>query len=278
MAFNFIPDVDVVIDGVTYNNFNYSISFLINRRNSNTGNEATININFLTKETRTKFLKMSRTAIDIEDVNKEYSIIVMAGYKTSGKSIIFEGTIDEVEENDNGGVTLDCTEGDYHFVNDTINKNFAPGTTVLEAVKNIMQTSKYGLGVIDTNIIDKELTRGYNVTSNLKSALQGLADTLEQEIEARTNKGIIYFVSPKYTEKELEISADTGVKSIKERDEEYIITMYLHNSLVENTVVNVKDKSGAITRMKINTVSHFYNKNRCETQIEAMVEVENKNE
>ncbi len=46
--------------------------------------------------------------------------------------------------------------------------------------------------------------------------------------------------------------------------------MYLHNAIVENTIVNVKDKNGTITKMKVNSVSHAYNKNRCETQIEAM--------
>lgn len=270
MAFNFIPDIDVIIDGQTYNNFNYSIHFLINRRNSNMGNNATVSIDYLNKNSKSVFLKMSRIAVDVDNPTEEHTIIIMAGYKTTGKSMIFEGTIDEVEENDNGGVTFTCTEGEYNFVNDTINKNFTPGTTVLEAVKNIMQTSKYGLGVIDDSIIDKELTRGYNVTSNLKEALQGLANTLEQGVEARTNKGIIYFVTPKYVEKELDISADTGVKSIKERDEEYLITMYLHNAIVENTIVNVKDKNGTITKMKVNSVSHAYNKNRCETQIEAM--------
>lgn len=278
MAFNFIPDIDVIIDGKVYNNFNYSIHFLINRRNSNMGNDATVSIDFLSKESRTVFLKMSRTSVDAEDPYKEYSIVIMAGYKTTGKSMVFEGTIDEVEENDNGGVTFSCTEGNYDFVNSTINKNFAPGTTILEAVKNIMQTSKYGLGVIDNSIEDIKLTRGYNTTFTLKESLEGLAKALDQGIEVRVNKGVIYFVSPKYSEKQIEISADTGLKSIKERDGEYIITMYLHNALMENDIVNVKDKSGAITRMKIDTVSHSYNKNRCETQIEAMVEVENNNE
>lgn len=278
MAFNFIPDVDVVIEGVTYNNFNYSISFLINRRNLNLGNDAIVSIDFLNKESRTMFLKMSKTATDVENPYKEYSIIIMAGYKTTGKSMVFEGIIEEVEENDSGGITFSCTEGNYDFINSTINKNFAPGTTILEAVKNIMQTSKYGIGVIDSNIKDIKLTRGYNTTLTLKESLEGLAKALDQGIKVRVKKGIIYFISRKYSEKQIEISADTGVKSIKERDEEYIITMYLHNTLMEDDIVNVKDKSGAITRMKINTVSHFYNKNRCETQIEAMVEVENKNE
>lgn len=291
MAFNFLPDVDIIIDGVTYNNLNYSVSFSVNRRSRGSGNTALININYLTEATKTMLLKKKKEENDFgemdlgEDeeenglknntegkeeqhyVTKGAKVIIVAGYKTSGKGLIFYGDIEEVEENSSGGIEIQATEGERQWSTQIVNKSYTAGSTVKEIVKNIMVSSTYGMGVIDSS--DYTFTRGFNAQGTLKSELGKLA--LQVNAEVRIKKNLIYFVKKGYEELETTVSADTGLKEIRKTENGYLLNMYLNNLLQENMKLNIVNKKGETIKTTIDTVSHYYSRLKFETTVECSI-------
>lgn len=287
MAFNFIPDVDIIIDGVTYSNSNYSISFSVNRRTKGSGNTGLININYLTEATKTMLLKKKKEENDLGEteekdlgeekekeseeeqhyVTKGAKVIIIAGYKTSGKGLIFYGDIEEVEENSSGGIEIQATEGERQWSTEIVNKSYTAGSTVKEIVKNIMISSTYGMGVIDSS--DYTFTRGFNAQGTLKSELGKLA--LQVNAEVRIKKNLIYFVKKGYEELETTISADTGLKEIRKTENGYLLNMYLNNLLQENMRLNIVNKKGETIKTTIDTVSHYYSRLKFETTVECSI-------
>lgn len=290
MAFNFLPDVDIIIDGVTYNNLNYSVSFSVNRRSRGSGNTALININYLTEATKTMLLKKKKEENDLGEteenslgeekketeqkseeeqhyVTKGAKVIIIAGYKTSGKGLIFYGDIEEVEENSSGGIEIQATEGERQWSTEIVNKSYTAGSTVKEIVKNIMVSSTYGMGVIDSS--DYTFTRGFNAQGTLKSELGKLA--LQVNAEVRIKKNLIYFVKKGYEELETTVSADTGLKEIRKTENGYLLNMYLNNLLQENMKLNIVNKKGETIKTTIDTVSHYYSRLKFETTVECSI-------
>lgn len=286
MAFNFIPDVDIIIDGVTYNNSNYSISFSVNRRTRGSGNTGLININYLTEATKTMLLKKKKEENDLGEteekekeseeeqhyVTKGAKVIIIAGYKTSGKGLIFYGDIEEIEENSSGGIEIQATEGERQWSTEIVNKSYTAGSTVKEIVKNIMISSTYGMGVIDSS--DYTFTRGFNAQGTLKSELGKLA--LQVNAEVRIKKNLIYFVKKGYEELETTISADTGLKEIRKTENGYLLNMYLNNLLQENMRLNIVNKKGETIKTTIDTVSHYYSRLKFETTVECSIHTQEK--
>lgn len=292
MAFNFIPDVDIIIDGVTYSNSNYSISFSVNRRTKGSGNTGLININYLTEATKTMLLKKKKEENDLGEteekdlgeekekeseeeqhyVTKGAKVIIIAGYKTSGKGLIFYGDIEEVEENSSGGIEIQATEGERQWSTEIVNKSYTAGSTVKEIVKNIMISSTYGMGVIDSS--DYTFTRGFNAQGTLKSELGKLA--LQVNAEVRIKKNLIYFVKKGYEELETTISADTGLKEIRKTENGYLLNMYLNNLLQENMRLNIVNKKGETIKTTIDTVSHYYSRLKFETTVECSIHTQEK--
>lgn len=292
MAFNFIPDVDIIIDGVTYSNSNYSISFSVNRRTKGSGNTGLININYLTEATKTMLLKKKKEENDLGEteekdlgeekekeseeeqhyVTKGAKVIIIAGYKTSGKGLIFYGDIEEVEENSSGGIEIQATEGERQWSTEIVNKSYTAGSTVKEIVKNIMISSTYGMGVIDSS--DYTFTRGFNAQGTLKSELGKLA--LQVNAEVRIKKNLIYFVKKGYEELETTISADTGLKEIRKNENGYLLNMYLNNLLQENMRLNIVNKKGETIKTTIDTVSHYYSRLKFETTVECSIHTQEK--
>lgn len=292
MAFNFIPDVDIIIDGVTYSNSNYSISFSVNRRTKGSGNTGLININYLTEATKTMLLKKKKEENDLGEteekdlgeekekeseeeqhyVTKGAKVIIIAGYKTSGKGLIFYGDIEEVEENSSGGIEIQATEGERQWSTEIVNKSYTAGSTVKEIVKNIMVSSTYGMGVIDSS--DYTFTRGFNAQGTLKSELGKLA--LQVNAEARIKKNLIYFVKKGYEELETTVSADTGLKEIRKTENGYLLNMYLNNLLQENMRLNIVNKKGETIKTTIDTVSHYYSRLKFETTVECSIHTQEK--
>lgn len=295
MAFNFIPDVDIIIDGVTYSNSNYSISFSVNRRTKGSGNTGLININYLTEATKTMLLKKKKEENDLGEteenslgeekketeqkseeeqhyVTKGAKVIIIAGYKTSGKGLIFYGDIEEVEENSSGGIEIQATEGERQWSTEIVNKSYTAGSTVKEIVKNIMISSTYGMGVIDSS--DYTFTRGFNAQGTLKSELGKLA--LQVNAEVRIKKNLIYFVKKGYEELETTISADTGLKEIRKTENGYLLNMYLNNLLQENMRLNIVNKKGETIKTTIDTVSHYYSRLKFETTVECFIHTQEK--
>lgn len=303
MSSNFIHDVKIIIDGVEYTNSNYSISFSIVRKsNGRSSNYALVNINYLTELTKSALRKkvivpkalndnttdensseedlIDTTSLDseleeiqddstIQEENQElnttgHKITIMAGYKTSGKGLIFFGDIERVEENRSGGIEIKATEGEKSWSTEIVNKNYSAGSTTKQIVKNIMESSSYGMGVI--NCDDFTYTRGFNAQGTLKSELEKLA--LQVNAEARINKNLIYFVKKGHTELETTVSADTGLKEIRKTDNGYILTMYLNNLLQENMILNIVNYKGETVKTRIDTVSHFYSRLKFETTVE----------
>jgi len=286
LAFNFIPDVDIIIDGVTYNNSNYSISFSVNRRTRGSGNTGLININYLTEATKTMLLKKKKEENDLGEteekekeseeeqhyVTKGAKVIIIAGYKTSGKGLIFYGDIEEIEENSSGGIEIQATEGERQWSTEIVNKSYTAGSTVKEIVKNIMISSTYGMGVIDSS--DYTFTRGFNAQGTLKSELGKLA--LQVNAEVRIKKNLIYFVKKGYEELETTISADTGLKEIRKTENGYLLNMYLNNLLQENMRLNIVNKKGETIKTTIDTVSHYYSRLKFETTVECSIHTQEK--
>lgn len=292
MAFNFIPDVDIIIDGVTYSNSNYSISFSVNRRTKGSGNTGLININYLTEATKTMLLKKKKEENDLGEteekdlgeekekeseeeqhyVTKGAKVIIIAGYKTSGKGLIFYGDIEEVEENSSGGIEIQATEGERQWSTEIVNKSYTAGSTVKEIVKNIMISSTYGMGVIDSS--DYTFTRGFNAQGTLKSELGKLA--LQVNAEVRIKKNLIYFVKKGYEELETTVSADTGLKEIRKTENGYLLNMYLNNLLQENMRLNIVNKKGETIKTTIDTVSHYYSRLKFETTVECSIHTQEK--
>lgn len=312
LSFNFIHDVKIMIDGVEYNNFNYSINFSIVRKsNGRSSNYALVNINYLTELTKSALRKKviipetvnddttsyddsdedyidcmsldteieeiqddSTNQEDEKQLNTEgHKIMIMAGYKTSGKGLIFFGDIERVEENSSGGIEIRATEGEKNWSTEIVNKNYSAGSTTKQIVKNIMESSSYGMGVIECD--DFTYTRGFNAQGTLKSELEKLA--LQVNAEARINKNLIYFVKKGHTELETTVSANTGLKEIRKTDNGYILTMYLNNMLQENMILNIINHKNENIKTRIDTVSHYYSKLKFETTVECSPYVQQSN-
>lgn len=260
MATNFIPDVEIRINDKVYTNFNNTISFSVRRNSKTESNTALVNISYLNKNTKSMLIKLA----DVPEGKTPAKITIMAGYKTDAKGIIFYGEIDKAEENSSDGVELACTEGNRGWSSEIVNKNYAPGTTLKEIVKNIMVSSSFGLGVI--NCKDYVYTRGFNAQGTLKSELTKLA--LQVNAQVSINKNKIFFVKKGYQNLTTEISADTGLKNIRKTKKGYIFVTYLNNILQENMKLKVKKHDGEIIETTITAVGHYYSRLKFETEIE----------
>ena len=263
MLINYLVDVDIIIDGVIYNSDNYSMQFSISRYSYNTDNTAVVTIDYLSKETRNTILEKAKLD-GLTEGEESIKVSIMAGYKSTGKGLIFYGTIAEAETTNTDGVKLTLMEGAKELSSEIVNKTFSPGTHLKEIVKNIMNISNFGVGVIDCE--DFVFTRGKTFSSTVKEALEDLASIVNAEVSVIKN--VIYFVRKEYFESEVEVSAKNGLKSVTKKDYYYVAKMYFNNIMQENTKLKIKKGNGEILDVIIRTVSHLFSKNKFETILE----------
>lgn len=263
MLINYLVDVDIIIDGVIYNSDNYSMQFSISRYSYNTDNTAVVTIDYLSKETRNTILEKAKLD-GLTEGEESIKVSIMAGYKSTGKGLIFYGTIAEAETTNTDGVKLTLMEGSKEFSTEIININYKGVYTTKELVKNIMSMSSFGVGVIDCSEVT--YVRGKTYSCTLKEALEDLAKPLN--VEVKVIKNILYFVRKEYFESEVEVSAKNGLKSVTKKDYYYVAKMYFNNIMQENTKLKIKKGDGEILDVIIRTVSHLFSKNKFETILE----------
>ena len=263
MSINYLVDVDIIIDGVVYNNENYSVQFSISRYSYNTDNTATVTIDYLSKETRNTILEKAKLD-GLKEEEESVKVSIMAGYKSTGKGLIFYGTIAEAETTNKDGIKLTLMEGAKELSYEIVNKTFSAGIYLKEIVKNIMNISNFGIGVIDCD--DFIFTRGKTFSCTVKEALEDLASTVNADVSVIKN--VIYFVKKNYFETEVEVSAKNGLKSVTKKDYYYVAKMYFNNIMQENTKLKLKKGDGEILDVIIRTVSHLFSKNKFETVLE----------
>ena len=257
MAYNFIPQVIINIEDEIYSNEVYDINFRILRDLNSYNSGARININNLSNATKTKLLS--------KDI---LNISILAGYKTSDVGLIFRGFIRQAKKNNTLGVELYCDEGAGQLVQDVIEKNYAPGTSLKEIVKNVIEISNFKFNSIECD--DYIFERGYNVKGNIFDILDDLSNVVQARFYIKM--GILYFVKKDFSDNEIEISASTGLMSIKEVDDGYLssykVEMQLNNLIREGDTLIVKNSDGETFKKIVETVSHTYRKNKFTTIVE----------
>lgn len=262
MAFNYLSDVEIIIGEHKFSSDNYTVTFSVQRFSSRSDNSAIVTIDYLTKETRDTILELSKLD-SLKAGQKSVLVSIMAGYKTTGKGLIFYGTIDGAETTNKDGIKLTLNEGTKELSYEELNKTFKE-TSLKEIVKNIMSLSSFGVGVI--NCDDYTYTRGKTYSCSIKEALEDLAKAVNADV--KVIKNVIHFVRKDYEELETEISADTGLKFVRKKDYYYIAEMYFNNVMQENMKLKIIRDNGEVINTKIMTVSHMYSKNKFETIVE----------
>lgn len=275
MAYNYLIDVDIIIGEHKFNSDNYTIQFSVSRASTSTTNNSTVTIEYLTKETRDTLMELSQIK-GLTEGQEAPKVQIMAGYKTTGKGLIFYGTIDEAETTENDGIRLLLNEGAKELSEEKISISYGDDKvsfTTKEIVKNIMSVSSFGIGVIDCSEVT--YTRGKTYNCTLGEALEDLAKAVDAEY--KVIKNVLYFVKKGYTESEIEISANTGLKKVRKKDYYYIAEMYFNNTMQENMKLKIIKSNGEILNTRIISVSHTYSRNKFETIVECDV-VEDKTE
>ncbi|MGL5191844.1 MAG: hypothetical protein ACRC7S_19555, partial [Cetobacterium sp.] len=259
MEYNFLRIAKIIVDGKEFHSDNVEFQFNIDRRFSNSGNEADVRVYYISKETKNLFKKNAK-------------IDILAGYQMGSVGLLFTGLIDEVEFNEKDGVDILCTENNKEWTNEVVNKSFksgGSGISLKEIVKNIIENSTIKNHVIDCE--DYTYTRGFNAQGTLKSELTKLSEVVGAVTYIKKNR--IYFVRKNYTGSEILLTSDSGLMEIKNKNEDgYVLTTLLNHRLEEDGKITVKGRDIEFKAV-IDTVSHKYDRNRFETVLEVHKEV-----
>jgi len=149
----------------------FTMDFTVNRSAFGMGNDATITILNLSKETRTKL------RLDWVNCNSLRKVVLLIGYG-SKLSTVFDGNLtlaSSVRDGSTWKTTLQCTEGQYLYVNGKAGFQFPQGVTRKQVLETIIaDMSNYGVKKGVVGDYPGELARGNTYSGNHVEIMQEL--------------------------------------------------------------------------------------------------------